>query len=206
MDFIQILGYAASFIIFISLTMKSIVKLRVLNAVGCVVFVVFAFKTNSWPAVVMNIGIVFIDMYYLYGILRKKDTFEMVEVNKDNEVVKYFFEKNKVELDALFGENALADSENIALFFRNNDIAGFIAYSVQDYENKKRALITVDFVVPKYRDLAVGKHFFIEDVDYWKERGCTALVSENSASSHIAYLKRLGFAFDASSNIWKKVL
>ena len=88
MDFIQILGYAASFIIFISLTMKSIVKLRVLNAVGCVVFVVFAFKTNSWPAVVMNIGIVFIDMYYLYGILRKKDTFEMVEGNKDNEVVK----------------------------------------------------------------------------------------------------------------------
>ncbi|MGP1532285.1 MAG: hypothetical protein ACTTI5_08920, partial [Treponema sp.] len=90
MDFIQVLGYAASFIIFVSLTMKSIVKLRILNALGCLVFVIFALKTNSIPAVVMNIGIVFIDMYYLYGIVRTKDTFEMVAVQKDKDIVRYF--------------------------------------------------------------------------------------------------------------------
>ncbi|MGP1458567.1 MAG: hypothetical protein ACTTKL_04590 [Treponema sp.] len=204
MDFIQVLGYAASFIIFVSLTMKSIVKLRILNALGCLVFVIFALKTNSIPAVVMNIGIVFIDMYYLYGIVRTKDTFEMVAVQKDNDIVRYFFEKNKDEMNALFGEDALSAGDAAALFFRNNDIAGIVAYSIQESGDGKRALITADFVVPKYRDLAIGRRFFVEDVSYWKERGCTSLESANASKVHIAYLKRLGFAFDAARNIWKK--
>jgi len=204
MDLIQALGYTASFIIFISLTMKSIVKLRILNAVGCVVFVVFAFKTHSLPAVVMNIGIVFIDMYYLFGIMRTKDIFEIVEVHKDNDVVRYFFEKNKNEMTALFGDDALSRGEAAAFFFRNNDIAGLVAYSIQGTGKEKRALITADFVVPKYRDLAIGKHFFVEDVSYWKEKGCSSLISESASQVHAAYLKRIGFVFDAKENIWRK--
>lgn len=204
MDFIQVLGYAASFIIFISLTMKSIVKLRILNAVGCVVFVIFALKTNSLPAVVMNIGIVLIDIYYLYAIVRTKDTFEIVEVHKDNDIVRYFFEKNKEEMTALFGEDALSSGDSAAFFFRNNDIAGLLAYSIQGTGTERRALITADFVVPKYRDLAIGRRFFVEDVSFWKERGCSSLASKNASNVHVSYLKRLGFVFDSEEHIWKK--
>ena len=95
MNIVQLLGYSASFIIFISLTMKSIVKLRILNAMGCLLFVIFALKTHSLPAVVMNIGIVLIDIYYFFKIVRVKDNFEILEVIKENEIVRYFFEKNK---------------------------------------------------------------------------------------------------------------
>ena len=91
MNIVQLLGYSASFIIFISLTMKSIVKLRILNAMGCLLFVIFALKTHSLPAVVMNIGIVLIDIYYFFKIVRVKDNFEILEVIKENEIVRYFF-------------------------------------------------------------------------------------------------------------------
>ena len=206
MDITQILGYAASFLIFISLTMKSIIKLRVFNAVGCLLFVVFAVKTHSWPAVAMNIGIVFIDIYYFYKMIKIQDNFEILEVSKENEIVQYFFEKNKQELTALFGTGAFMKSEKIALYFRNNDIAGLVAYTVQDAQTEKIANLFIDFVVPKYRDLAVGKHFFIEDVGFWTRQGITSFATAQPSVSHIHYLERLGFTCENTSHIWTKSL
>ncbi|MGP1576910.1 MAG: hypothetical protein ACTTH7_05395 [Treponema sp.] len=136
MNFIELLGYVASFIIFISLTMKSIVRLRIFNAIGCLLFTLFAIKTNSIPAVAMNVGIVCIDMFYLFRLLKIKDNFEILEISKDNEIVRYFFEKNKTELHELFGTDAYTKSGNAALYFRNTDIAGLVAYSVKE-ENQK---------------------------------------------------------------------
>lgn len=203
---IELLGYAASFIIFISLMMKSIIKLRVLNAIGGLLFIIFAFKTNSWPAVVMNIGIVFIDIYYFYKMIKIQDNFEILEVKKDNEIVQYFFEKNKQELVALFGTDAFTKSEKIALYFRNNDIAGLVAYTVQATQTEKYADLLIDFVVPKYRDLAVGKHFFIDDVSFWKKQEITSFAAAQSSADHIHYLERLGFTCSNDSLIWTKSL
>ncbi|MGP1594564.1 MAG: hypothetical protein ACTTH8_04880 [Treponema sp.] len=204
MNFIESLGYLASFIIFISLTMKSIVRLRIVNAIGCLLFAVFAIKTNSLPAVAMNIGIVFIDMYYLYKLLKIKENFEILEVSKDNEIVRYFLEKNKAELRTFFGEEAYTKSSRVALYFRNTDIAGLAAYSIREENNRKAAYIAVDFVVAKYRDLAVGKQFFINDTGFWKQLGCTVLVVENPTPGHIAYIKQLGFTDTNNTNIWYK--
>ena len=129
MNAIQILGYAASLIVFISLMMKSLAKLRVLNAAGSLLFVVFALATDSLPTAFLNMGIVVIDVFYFIRMTRVKDNFEIMTVQKDNEVVRRFCRINKKELDALFGEASFVKSEKIALFFRNDDIAGLLAYS-----------------------------------------------------------------------------
>lgn len=206
MDLTQILGYTASFVIFISLMMKSIIKLRILNAVGCVLFTVFALKTNSIPAVVMNIGIVLIDMYYFYRMVHVKDHFEILEVDKNNEIVRYFFNKNERELITLFNNDAFKSCDKLALYFRNNDIAGLVAYAVKDTDTGKTADILIDFVVPKYRDLAIGRHFFINDLHFWHRQGFTTLEARSPSETHIPYLKRLGFVYDDSGGIWKKTL
>lgn len=206
MNIVQLLGYSASFIIFISLTMKSIVKLRILNAMGCLLFVIFALKTHSLPAVVMNIGIVIIDIYYFFKIVRVKDNFEILEVIKENEIVRYFFEKNKEELLSLFGETALEKSEKLAFYFRNTDIAGLIAYSVPKDGDGKTAAILIDFVVAKYRDLAIGRYFFIKNTAFWKNQGLTALTVEQPSEEHIPYLERLGFVRQPQTPLWKKQL
>ena len=204
MDITQLLGYAASFIIFIALVMKSIVKLRILTAIGCLLFVIFAFKTDSWPAVVMNIGIVFIDIYYLYKMMQVKDSFEMLAVNKDNEIIKFFFEKHKQELTALFGNEAFTKAEKTAICFRNNDIAGLIAYTVTAADAGKTANLLIDFVVPNARDLAVGKHLFIEDQSFWKQQGVTTVTVEKPSAAHIRYLEQLGFTRAGGSDVWSK--
>lgn len=204
MDITQLLGYTASFVIFISLMMKSIAKLRILNAIGCLLFVIFAVKTNSWPAVVMNIGIVIIDIYYFYKMMQLKDSFDILEVKKDNEIIRYFFAKHQQELTALFGNEAFNKAEKAALCFRNNDIAGLIAYTVIDTNTGKTAHLLIDFVVPTARNLTVGKRFFVEDLSFWKQQGVTTLMAEHPTKQHTPYLQQLGFTSADGSNIWTK--
>jgi len=212
MNAIQILGYAASLIVFISLMMKSLAKLRVLNAAGSLLFVVFALATDSLPTAFLNMGIVVIDVFYFIRMTRVKDNFEIMTVQKDNEIVRRFYRINKKELDALFGEAAFAKSEKIALFFRNDDIAGLLAYSsivlpqTDSSAPESAAEILIDFVVPKYRDFAVGRHFFVKDVSFWKEQGYTCLLSSVPDKRHVPYLERLGFERQNDFTVWKKSL
>ena len=212
MNAIQILGYAASLIVFISLMMKSLAKLRVLNAAGSLLFVVFALATDSLPTAFLNMGIVVIDVFYFIRMTRVKDNFEIMTVQKDNEIVRRFYRINKKELDALFGEASFVKSEKIALFFRNDDIAGLLAYSsvvlpqTDSSAPESAAEILIDFVVPKYRDFAVGRHFFVKDVSFWKEQGYSCLLSSVPDKRHIPYLERLGFERQNDFTVWKKSL
>ncbi|MDN3611571.1 YgjV family protein [Vibrio ostreicida] len=65
MDVIEILGYAASIMVAISLTMKDIVKLRVINFIGCLLFTVYGLMIDAWPVVVTNGFIACVNVYFL---------------------------------------------------------------------------------------------------------------------------------------------
>jgi len=63
-------GYLASFFLLISFTMKDVSKLRIVNSVGCALFVVYGFMLEiAWPVVITNGSIMLINFYYL--VLKK---------------------------------------------------------------------------------------------------------------------------------------
>jgi len=64
-------GYAASAGVLSSFLMKDIRKLRMVNSVGCALFVVYGFLLHSWPVIITNIAILVINFYYLF--LKKKE-------------------------------------------------------------------------------------------------------------------------------------
>ncbi len=74
MDIIEIVGYAASIMVAISLTMKDIVKLRVINLIGCVLFCIYGYVIGAMPVVVMNGFVVCVNAYFLFKIYKEKDT------------------------------------------------------------------------------------------------------------------------------------
>ncbi|WP_425425290.1 YgjV family protein [Vibrio sonorensis] len=62
---VEILGYAASIMVAISLMMKDIVKLRVLNFIGCALFTAYGLMIDAWPVVVTNGFIACVNVYFL---------------------------------------------------------------------------------------------------------------------------------------------
>ena len=67
MDFyssIELIGYAASIMVAISLMMRSLKRLRVINLVGCVLFVGYGLSVGAYPVVAVNGFIAIVNVYY----------------------------------------------------------------------------------------------------------------------------------------------
>lgn len=65
---VEWIGYAASAVIAISLLMTSLVKLRIINSVGCLLFVIYGLILHAYPVAVANLVVVFINLYHLYKL------------------------------------------------------------------------------------------------------------------------------------------
>ena len=70
--FLEIFGYIGTALVIISMTMTSVIKLRIINMCGGVISLIYAVLCNTWPVVVLNACLVSINMYHTVRYLRKK--------------------------------------------------------------------------------------------------------------------------------------
>jgi hypothetical protein len=62
----EYVGYAASALVLVSFLMKDIRVLRIINSVGCVLFILYGALLFSIPVIVTNVAIVIINLFYLF--------------------------------------------------------------------------------------------------------------------------------------------
>ncbi len=71
----EIVGYLASLIVLISFLMKNMKTLRIINTIGCVLFVAYGILLNfSIPIIITNVAIVGINIYYLTKVNKHTDS------------------------------------------------------------------------------------------------------------------------------------
>ena len=63
---IEIFGYASMVVVLISMTMKDMVRLRILNSIACAMFVIYGIMLSAAPIIVMNILVIIINLYKVY--------------------------------------------------------------------------------------------------------------------------------------------
>jgi hypothetical protein len=62
----EIIGYIASLGVLISFMMKDMKWLRIINTIGCGLFILYGYMLHySFPIIITNVCIVFINLYYL---------------------------------------------------------------------------------------------------------------------------------------------
>ena len=67
------IGYTASLVLMISFLMKNIIKLRIINSIGALLFVVYGIMLAiSWPIIISNTIILGVNTYYLSKHFRNK--------------------------------------------------------------------------------------------------------------------------------------
>lgn len=69
---IEMLGYVATIIVAISFLMKDVVKLRLVNSVGCLCFVLYGVWIGAIPVALLNGLIVAINAYYVINSFKEK--------------------------------------------------------------------------------------------------------------------------------------
>ena len=87
---VELIGYLGSILVAISLMMKSLLRLRVINLVGALFFTLYGLLLGAYPVAFLNGIIVCIDLYYLFQMWRQKDFLTFLEVSPQGKYLKAF--------------------------------------------------------------------------------------------------------------------
>lgn len=182
-------GYFASMVILISLTMTSIVKLRWINLVGCVLFALFAYCIDSIPTIFMNLGIAGINLYFLYQIYYAKEEYKILAADTSSEYYQHFISVYKSAIEQQASIESLSH-QSAFYILRNNIIAGLLIGN-----NKGDGVLNIklDFVIPQYRDFKLGKYYLSDHPDFFKKKGISLLRAQTRDKDHQCYLEKVGF-------------
>lgn len=187
----ELVGYAGSVLIVVSLMMRSVLRLRWINLAGALVFAVYGLLIAAPPVWVVNGAIVVIDIYHLAQLKRdRRHAFEMLEVDLDSKYLARFLDVNRAGIRRFQPEfEGIGPTHRV--FFVLRDLVPVGVLAVRPGADGG-AIVDLDYVIPGYRDLRPGKFLFrrgtIRDV-----LAVTRLVTEPGSRAHQRYLVKMGF-------------
>ncbi len=188
---LELVGYGASLLIAISLMMKSLIRLRVLNALGALVFVVYGLLIRAYPVAVLNGLIVGIDLYYLAQMLRRKDYFTLMEVTPDSAYLHHFLNFHKNDIRHFFpGFDFTPEGGEIVFFVLRDTLPAGVVILLPEEE---KARVVLDYALKDYRDFKTGAFLYEDNADLLLNQGIACLEARSTVSEHIHYLQRMGF-------------
>ncbi|WDV45772.1 hypothetical protein PV797_20105 [Clostridiaceae bacterium M8S5] len=190
-NWLEWLGYLASLIVLISLLMSSILKLRWINLIGALLFSLYGFLINALPVGFMNLGIAFINIYYLFKIYRSKEYFKILPIENDSLYFKNFLNFYKDDIEKYSETKIDIDNSDISFYILRNMIHAGLFIGSRYNNNTLR--VNLDFVVPEYRDFKIASFIFGQNRDYFVKKGYSKLICFSTENEHTKYLTKMGF-------------
>jgi hypothetical protein len=190
---LELVGYAASALVAVSLMMRSILRLRVINLVGSATFTVYGVLIQAYPVAATNALIVGINLYYLRQMLGSREFFDLLRVRPDADYVRRFLDFHREEIARFLPGFVHAPSEEQLSFFVLRDMlpAGLF---LGERRGEGVLRVALDFVIPQFRDFRTGTYVFRDRAEFFREHGVRVIESEAGSRVHADYLRRMGFA------------
>lgn len=190
-DSVELIGYLGSILVAVSLMMRSLLRLRIINLFGALFFTIYGVLLGAYPVAFLNGLIVYIDLYYLFQMWRQNDFFTFLEVSPNSEYLRAFVEFHKEDIAEIIPNYAHKSAEGLLCFFilRNMMPAGLFIVKIHGEE----AHVELDYVIPNYRDFQVARFIFEENAAFFIQRGIRRFVSEGGSPIHQTYLKKMEF-------------
>lgn len=193
---IEIVGYSGSFLVALSLSMKSISRLRQINLIGASTFALYGLLVQAYPVLVLNSFISAVDIYYLLQMRRKKDYFELLPIpSTDSPFLQRFLKYHSTDIKTFFPDFKFEPQKDylIILVLRNLlPVSLFMA----EKTDQNRLQICLDYSIPAYRDLQNAHYLFHHDQNIFKEQNFRFFVTHSAVPAHQKYLQKLGFVQD----------
>lgn len=196
--YIEFIGYLASALVLVSLMMSSLLKLRLINLAGGIIFVIYGILIRAYPIMIVNFAIILVNLFYLYRMYSSKEYFKLLKVSSESDYLHSFLDFHRDDIKELQPEYRFQPDDNQLIIFvlRNMMPAGL-------FIGKRNANgvfnIFLDYVIPAHRDSKVGQHLFHQS-HYFQQHQIHKLISKPNSNVHEKYLKRMGFRQEQSDD------
>ena len=197
---LELIGYLGSALVIVSMLMTSVVKLRIINTIGSVIFCGYALAIHSYPTAAMQVCLIIINIVNLYKLNNTKKQYSAVNVSSTDGFLYYFLCANEKDIKKYFPDFSAAEKDDTIFMITCGQIpAGvFIAKDNGDGSFNVR----LDYTTPAYRDCSAGKFIY----NHLKLIGIRKVLAETKIPTHQKYLQKLGFSTDRDSGVFIKEL
>jgi hypothetical protein len=189
---LELVGYAASVLIAVSLMMTSILRLRWINIIGSAAFSVYGLLIGAYPVAALNGFIVLVNGLHLVKIYRAKEYFQILPLKPDSQYLLYFLNFYRNEIHRILPEFEFRPADNHLLMFILRDCSP-VGVFIAERQRGGVLRVELDFVIPKYRDLKIGRFLFVDQAFFFKERGVKEIIISPRTAQFGAYLAKVGF-------------
>ncbi|HET6985150.1 MAG TPA: hypothetical protein VFI00_00995 [Kribbella sp.] len=192
MDVLSIIGWGGSALVVWSLLQTRILRLRLLNLIGCVILVGFNLAIGVWPMVGMNAVLAVINVVHLWRLLRHRHDeteYTVLQVNESDAYLDHVLARHERDISR-FNPGFTPDASPYAFLVQHGDrtVGVVLAHDA----GAGRAQIDLDYVLPKYRDFTPGE-FVYRRSDVFTDHGFHQVLAPPRMRESMPYLNKLGF-------------
>ena len=186
--YFEIIGYIGTALVIISMMMTSVTRLRIVNISGSVISTIYAILVGTYPVVLLNVSLMTINVFQLIRESRHKKNFAYLTVDANDKSLQHFLAFYKEDIEKFFPDyrlTAYPNTEVHMVYIGAEPVGVLLGTRVAD-----AFAIELDYAIPKYRDLSVGKFLF----STLKEEGIEMLTASVATKVHADYMKKIGFS------------
>jgi hypothetical protein len=190
----ELVGYAASALVVLSLAMTSVVRLRAISLAGSITFVVYGVLIGSPPIVVTNGAIALINVWFLHTELGLRRDLGASPIPPDSPFLTDFVHYHLDDIHRFQPGFAVPDTADTFSLVLTRD--GLPAGALMGRRRDGVLEVDLDYVLAAYRDSRIGMWLYGRGAGVFRSAGITRLVSTPGNEAHRGYLERVGFRRD----------
>ena len=118
----DIIGYAGSLLVVISMLMTSVMKLRIINTAGSVLAVIYSIAIGAYPTLVMNVALIIINLINMRKLSNNSAEFRLVKAPGTDAVLGDLISKYLDDIKHFFPGYKDLTAEDTAFIVFNADV------------------------------------------------------------------------------------
>lgn len=190
MIWLEIFGYCGTALVLLSMMMTTVTRLRIVNMAGSLVSAVYAALCNTWPVVLLNVGLLIINAIQILRFYTAAKQYVAVETDKRDANVKHFLDYYLNDINLFFPnfDPYANDSDKVYVIYERAEAIGIFIGE----ESGGEMCVTLDYVTKNHRNRSAAKFLF----NYLKGKGIERIVALPTVEKHNRYLEAMGFMLD----------
>ncbi|QLQ17029.1 MAG: hypothetical protein HZY73_16760 [Micropruina sp.] len=193
MNWVELVGYAASALVVLSLAMTSVVRLRVISLIGSLTFVVYGALLPSVPIIITNAAVAALNVWFLRKEFSPSRDLGAVPIAVDAPFLVDFLRSHAADIERTWPGAKPGPTSTFALVLTRD---GLPAGALVGRPDGDTLHLDLDYVMKEFRDSRIGQWLYGPGSRLLRDAGFTRVVRDRPDAAHRSYLKAVGFVED----------